>query len=85
MVNSANTECLLCGALARGHFVPLAAIHTSEIERPLASEKQTLEYAQSNGRNRPQAVVRESSSLQTFRYKFLSSCLFLLSLLEYNM
>jgi hypothetical protein len=21
MVNSANTECLLCGALARGHFV----------------------------------------------------------------
>src|SRR5450631_1884978 len=23
MVNSANTECLLCGALARGHFVPI--------------------------------------------------------------
>lgn len=25
MVNSANTECLLCGALARGHFVREAA------------------------------------------------------------
>jgi hypothetical protein len=24
MVNSANSECLLCGALARGHFVPFA-------------------------------------------------------------
>ena len=23
MVNSANTECLLCGVLARGHFVPI--------------------------------------------------------------
>jgi hypothetical protein len=23
MVNSANSECLLCGALARGHFVPI--------------------------------------------------------------
>jgi hypothetical protein len=55
MVNSANTDCLLCGALARGHFVPIAAIHTSEIERPVetASEKQALEYAQSNRRNRP--------------------------------
>ena len=26
MVNSANTECLLFGALARGHFVPIAAV-----------------------------------------------------------
>ena len=24
MVNSANSECLLCGALARGQFVPKA-------------------------------------------------------------
>jgi hypothetical protein len=28
MVNSANTECLLCGALARGHFVPIPEVHT---------------------------------------------------------
>jgi hypothetical protein len=27
MVNSDNTECLLCGALARGHFVPVAVPH----------------------------------------------------------
>jgi hypothetical protein len=27
MVNSANSECLLCGALARGHFVPQPAIY----------------------------------------------------------
>jgi hypothetical protein len=26
MVNSANIECLLCGALARGHFVPQAEL-----------------------------------------------------------
>jgi hypothetical protein len=30
MVNSANTECLLCGALARGHFVLTADVRGFE-------------------------------------------------------
>jgi hypothetical protein len=50
MVNSANTECLLCGALARGHFVPIAELHLSEIARPLSVAKRALASRMPEGR-----------------------------------
>jgi hypothetical protein len=39
------------------NFVPETATRTPEIERPLASERQTLEYTQTNQCNRPKAAV----------------------------
>lgn len=54
--------------LARGYgrYVPKDSIHTSEFERPLASEKQTLEYAQFNGLKRPIAALRGCPSGSVF-------------------
>jgi hypothetical protein len=44
MVNSANSECLLCGALARGHFVPGA--DCQEFPKKQAFEAQSYRLLQ---------------------------------------